>query len=409
MYNIKIGIIKETKVPVDNRVLFSPEQMTRIARLYPNVSFKVESSDVRVIRDEEYVRAGFEVSNDLSDCDYLLGIKEAKAETLIPHKHYFFFGHVAKQQPYNRELFKTMLERRVTFTDYEYLVDDNGRRLCAFGYWAGVVGVYNTLRLYGLKYGCYNLPITDVNFTYALLIERLKSIRSILDERRVRIVVTGNGRVARGAMTVLNSVGIAQVEVDDYLAENNTKACYCQVLLKDCVARGDDGTFDREDFRHNPKRYVSRFDRFATCSDVLISCHYWDNDAPVYMSADLIASDKNRIRVIGDVTMDIKGSIASTIRAATHAEPFYDVTRDGLKEVPLFEDLDNISVEAVDTLPNALPREASAEFGDAFIEHIIPLLATRLNNDVLCRATIVENGMINAPFDFLADYGCVNV
>ena len=405
MYKIKIGIIKETKTPVDNRVLFSPEQMLRIQRLYPNIEFKVQSSDIRVIADDEYRQAGFEVADDMSDCDYLVGIKEAKPETLIPHKHYFFFGHVAKEQPYNRELFKSMLERKITFSDYEYLVDERGHRLCAFGYWAGVVGVYNTLRLYGLKYGYYDLPITDVNFTYEVLLKRLKSVLAILDSHNVRIVVTGNGRVARGAISVLDEVGVSRVSVEDYLAGKGNGAVYCQALLKHTVGRADDiEMYDRDDFHHNPSKYVSRFDRFAACSDVLITCHYWDNAAPVYMTPELIASEKNRIRVIGDISMDIKGSVASTIRAATHAEPFYEVTRDGLQEVPLFSDPDNISVEAVDTLPNALPREASAEFGDAFIEHVIPLLAGRLNNDVMHRATIVTNGMINAPFVYLADY-----
>lgn len=406
MIKIKIGLIRETKVPVDNRVLFSPEQMLRIQQQYPNVEFKVQSSDIRVISDDEYRAAGFEVAEDMSDCDYLFGIKEAKVETLIPGKHYFFFGHVAKMQPYNRGLFRAMLERRITFSDYEYLVDDMGRRLCAFGYWAGVVGVYNTLRLYGLKYGIYSLPITDVKFSYAVLIERLRQVLPLLNERKVRIVITGRGRVARGAVKVLDEIGVQRVDVDQYLAGEGSGVVYCQAVLKDTVGRADDITaFDREDFREHPEQYVSRFDRFAACSDVLISCHYWDNDAPVYMPRELIASDHNRIRVIGDVTMDINGSIASTIRPATHAEPFYEVRRDTLEEVELFSDSDNISVEAVDTLPNALPREASAEFGDAFIEHVIPALASRVYTDVLHRATIVAEGMINAHYSYLAEFG----
>ena len=149
---MKIGLIKETKTPIDNRVALSPEQVAKLNKLYPDSEIVVQSSDIRAYSDEEYRLFGVKIVEDISDCDVLFGIKEAKIDTLIPNKHYFFFGHIAKMQDYNRPLLQAFLNKNITFSDYEYLVDDNNIRLCAFGWWAGVVGVYYTLRGYGLKY-----------------------------------------------------------------------------------------------------------------------------------------------------------------------------------------------------------------------------------------------------------------
>lgn len=162
---MKIALIKETKIPVDNRVALSPKQVAELNMKYPHHQIVVQASNIRVFSDDEYRAEGVEVQDDVNDAEILFGIKEANIESLIPNKHYFFFGHIAKMQEYNRPLLQALLQKHITFCDYEYLVDDNGVRVCAFGWWAGVVGVYYTLRGYGMKYKLYELPMPDRRFT----------------------------------------------------------------------------------------------------------------------------------------------------------------------------------------------------------------------------------------------------
>lgn len=181
---MKIGIIKETKIPVDNRVALTPSQVALLNEQYPNHNIVVQSSDIRAYTDEEYRQNGVEIVDDLSDCDVLFGIKEARIESLIPNKHYIFFGHIAKMQSYNRPLIQAMIEKKLTFSDYEYLVDDDNQRVCAFGWWAGVVGVYYTLRGYGLRSKLYTLP----EYTLELLYNKARSTNSDIVSGNIKYI-----------------------------------------------------------------------------------------------------------------------------------------------------------------------------------------------------------------------------
>ena len=131
---MKIGLLRETKDPVDNRVALTPMQAESLMVDFPSVSVVAQPSGVRAYSDAEYLAAGVRVVEDLSDCDLLLGIKEASADSLLAGRHYVFFGHLAKRQAYNRPLLQAMLQRGITFSDYEYMVDDAGARVCAFGW-----------------------------------------------------------------------------------------------------------------------------------------------------------------------------------------------------------------------------------------------------------------------------------
>lgn len=123
---MKIGILKETKSPVDNRVALTPLQIRNLRSIYPNLDFFVQPSPTRAFSDREYADLGIPVAENMEECDVLLGIKEANPDTLIPGKHYFFFGHVAKMQLYNKPLLREMVNKRLTFSDWEYLVDNQG-------------------------------------------------------------------------------------------------------------------------------------------------------------------------------------------------------------------------------------------------------------------------------------------
>ena len=398
---MKIALIKETKTPEDNRVALSPKQVAELNRQFPQHKIVVQASDIRAFSDNEYRAEGVEVLNDVNDADILFGIKEAKIESLIPNKHYFFFGHIAKMQEYNRPLLLSFMQKHITFCDYEYLVDDNNIRVCAFGWWAGVVGVYYTLRGYGLKHKLYEVPKPDRRFTLVQLLESLKNVSL----PHVKILVTGAGRVSQGAQHVLENIGAYKMTEEEYLSDAPIdKLSYCVADVDRLVKRKDGAAFSWNDFTHNAKDYESDFMRWAKKTDVLVCAHFWGPEAPVYLSEEDLRSKDMRIRMIGDVTCDIKGSIKSTVRPATHDDPYYDYNPMTEQEELAFSSPNNISVMAVDTCPNALAMDTSAYFGEMLTKHVFEPLLKGEHSDVIDRSMILKEGQLTPRFAYLKDF-----
>lgn len=398
---MKIALIKETKTPVDNRVALSPKQVAELNKKYPEHKIVVQGSDIRAFSDEEYKAEGVEVVENVDDCDILFGIKEAKIESLIPNKQYFFFGHIAKMQEYNRPLLQAFIQKKITFCDYEYLVDDNNLRVCAFGWWAGVVGVYYTLRGYGLKHNLYELPKPDLRFTLTQLLDNLKAI----ELPHVKLFVTGAGRVSQGAQYVLDNIDAVRMTEEEYLTtEKVDKLSFCFADVDRLVKRKDGGDFSWADFTKNAGEYESDFMRFAKATDILICAHFWGPNAPVYLTEDDLRSKDLRIEMIGDVTCDIKGSIKSTVRPATHAEPYFDYNPVTEQDEPAFSSDTNISVMAVDTCPNALAMDTSEYFGSMLIQHVFEPLLKGEHSAVIDRSMILKEGKLTPRFDYLTDF-----
>jgi hypothetical protein len=398
-----LGLIKETKIPEDNRVALSPTQVARLKEEFPDSDIVVQSSAIRAFTDEEYRMAGVKVVDDLSDCDVLFGIKEAQIETLIPNKHYFFFAHIAKMQEYNRPLLQAMLAKNLTFSDYEYLVDEKGERVCAFGWWAGVVGVYYTLRGYMLKTGCYSSPKPDRKFTLA----QMRTILATAQLPKVKILITGNGRVAQGATYVMRECRAQELTKEQFMSDESVDTLsFYRAPVNELVKRKDGQLFDRTDFRNNPEQYESDFLKYAKYTDIFIPCHFWDPKAPVYLEQEDFIKYNLPIKMIGDITCDICGSIKSTIRPATHMEPYYDFNPVTCKEELPFTSPNNITVMAVDTCPNALAIDASEYFGDMLTEYVFkPLLRGEgERSNVIRKSTIVCDGELTEKFSYLKDY-----
>lgn len=399
---MKIALIKETKNPVDNRVALSPKQASELNRRFPQHEIVVQSSDIRAFSDAEYRAEGVRVVESVEDCDVLFGIKEVKIETLIPEKQYFFFGHVAKMQAYNRPLLKALMQKHITFCDYEYLVDENNNRVCAFGWWAGVVGVYYTLRGYGLKTGLFSLPKPDINFTFEKLKEYLKAI----DLPKIKVMLTGGGRVSQGAQYVLNEIGAQYLPINDFLAEDVVDRISFTYADADNLVRPKDEktVFSFPHFFKHPKMYDSDFFRFAKASDILICCHFWAPDSPVYLSEDDYLRDGFRIKMIGDVTCDINGSIKSTLRSSTHMDPYYDYNPITRKEEQAFSSDSNVTVMAVDTCPNALATDTSAYFGDMLSKYVFEPLLMREHSNMVARSMILKEGKLTSRFNYLEEF-----
>lgn len=399
---MKIALLRETKDPADNRVALTPQQAARLQQDFPAVAVVAQSSALRAFSDAEYRATGIPVVEDVSDCDLLLGIKEAAADSLLEGKHYVFFGHLAKMQENNRPLLQAMMQKGITFSDYEYMVDAAGERVCAFGWWAGVVGVYYTLRGYGLRTGAYSLPAPHAHTTLEELKAHLLSVRL----PNVKMVLTGRGRTAHGAQFILQEIGACILPVDAYLATDAVDRLTCTFAYIDTLVRPKEGEgpVSVAAFHVHPTRYTSDFLRFALTSDILVSCHYWGPEDPVYLSMEDFRTQGFRIRMIGDITCDIHGSIQSTLRASTHADPYYDYNPVTGQEEPAFSSAGNVTVMAVDTCPNALPRDTSAYFGERFCKHVLLPFLQGASAAVLERSTILEKGRLTDRFRYLQPF-----
>ncbi len=400
MKTVRIGLIREGKVPPDKRVPFTPAQCEEIEQRYPNVKMSVQESEIRCYKDHEYSDLDIEVSKDLSHCQILMGIKEVPINNLINGKTYLFFSHTLKKQPHNRKLLQAVMQKNITLIDYEALKDRHGNRLVAFGRFAGIVGAYNGLLTWGKRFNLYQLrrafECHDIN---DLKLELRKVKLS-----PIRIVLTGAGRVGKGAMETLDSAGIRKVTVHDFLNRTFDEPVYVQLSSADYHRRKEGGHFNRDEFHNHPERYDSFFIDFVKSADLLLAGAFWNPKAPVLFTREDMLSPGFRTKVIADITCDINGSVPSTKKASTIVDPFYDYDAGDNNVYPPFSDKDRVTVMAVDNLPCELPRSASEEFGRDLIDRILPMLIGPDKEKVIERATIAKAGVLTRHFDYLQDY-----
>ncbi|QNM84289.1 alanine dehydrogenase [Polaribacter pectinis] len=396
---MKFGIIKERKNPPDRRVVFSPQKLKEFHEQFPKAILKVESSDIRVFSDDSYKSEGIQVSEKMDDCDVLFGVKEVPVDNLIPNKKYFFFSHTIKKQPYNRDLLKAILDKKIELFDHETIVKENGARLIGFGRYAGIVGAYNGFRAIGLKSGAFQLPKAEILDSQQELIEQLQNIAL----SNIKILLTGNGKVAYGAKEMLDAMNILEVTTEEYLNNTYQEPVYCLVDVLDYNKRKDGKVIDNSDFYNHPEKYESNFMRFAKVTDFFIAGHFYGDGAPYLFTREDAKSADFNIKFVADISCDIDGPVASTIRPSTIAEPIYGYNPTTETEVN-FKDDNAIVVMAVDNLPCELPKDASEGFGEMFLENVIPAFFNNDKDGVLERAKMTENGKLTERFSYLQDY-----
>jgi alanine dehydrogenase len=398
---LKVGIIREGKVPPDARVPLSPEQCAE-AQLRLPVHIVVQKSPIRCYKDEEYAARGIDLQDDVSDCDILMGVKEVPIDKLIPHKTYLFFSHTIKKQPYNRPLLLAALEKDIRLIDYEVLTNERGERLVAFGFYAGIVGAHNAIWTWGQRTGQISLPRLCESHDYA---EVLKIYRQT-QLPPLRIVLTGSGRVASGAAKNLIDMGIRQVDGETFLSQEFEEPVFTQIHAEN-YARPSDSTknFDKKDFYKNGDQYVSTFQPYFQKADIFINGIFYDKKAPAFFTVEDMQRPDFRIRVIGDITCDIMpgASVPATIRPTHIDDPVFGFDPEtGLETAPYQPG--SIDVMAIDNLPSELPRDASVFFGEQLMIFILPELIRASQSDVLRRATITDQGVLTPAFEYLSDY-----
>jgi alanine dehydrogenase len=396
---MKFGIIKERKNPPDRRVVFSPGKLKEFKEQFTEAQLLVESSDIRVFKDKQYRDAGLEISENMSSCDVLLGVKEVPVEALIPNKKYFFFSHTIKKQPYNRALLNAVLEKNITLYDHETIIKENGARLIGFGRYAGIVGAYNGFRAIGLKNKSFKLPKAVTLDSIQALIAALNAI----ELPNIKILLTGNGKVAYGAKEILDAMHIKKVSVVEYRSQVFNEPVYCLVDVLDYNTQKEGTSTNNKHFYKHPEAYVSDFMRFAKVTDFFIAGHFYGNGAPYLFTKENAKSPDFKIKYVADISCDVDGPVASTLRASTIANPIYGYNPLTECEVDYKEE-NAIVVMAVDNLPCELPKDASEGFGEMFLENVIPAFFNDDKDGVLERAKMTENGKLTKRFSYLQAY-----
>ena len=397
---MKIGLIKEGKNPPDKRVPLSPKQCKWITEKYPDVELVVQKSQIRKYKDQEYLNEGITLVDNIEDCDVLLGVKEVPIDQLIPNKKYFFFSHTLKKQPYNRKLLQAIINKKIQLIDWETITNAKRQRLIAFGRFAGIVGCYNGLLGYGLKSKRYSLKRAHKCEDRQEMEEELHKLSLPKD---FKLVLTGGGRVGKGALEVIAKTDIKKVSPKDFLAKEFNFPVYTQLDVEDYISRDDNKSFDKAVFFKDPVGHSSIFMKYAKVADLYIACHYWDNRSPFIFTRKDILHPNWKISVVADVSCDIDGPVACTLRSSTIADPFYGYDPHSQKEVD-FQYENSIGVMAVDNLPCELPKDASFEFGKMFIDHVLEPLTGNDPENIIYRASETLDGKLTPQFEYLKDY-----
>jgi alanine dehydrogenase len=395
---LKIGLIREGKVPSDNRVALTPAQCKWILKNRTDITVKLQHSDTRCYSDQEYINAGVEVKEDLSDCDILMGIKEVPIAMLIEGKSYLFFSHTKKMQPYNQQLLQAIIAKKITLIDYECLEHEDSTRIIGFGFFAGVVGAHNGIMAYGLKTGAYQLDRVNSGKSLQHLIHTYFGLKL----PNIKIAVTGSGRVAHGMLDIMNLLGVHEVEPEDYLKKEFSYPVYVHLKGADLYAPKDGSNYNREHFHTYPEEYNCSFKQYLPQTDILLNGVYWEGTIPRLFEIEELLNPAFRIKTIADVSDDKSGSVPCNLGDSTIADPVYGVDKKTfLKTAPYLSD--TVDIMAVGNLPNELPRDASRYFGEQLIKHVLMDL---INGDsaIIERATIVKEGKLTDAYAYMSDY-----
>lgn len=434
---MKIGIRREDKNIWERRVPLTPEDARSLKAA--GIDLVVQSSRQRIFSDAEYAAAGIGVQADLETCDLIMGVKEIPLGLVEYDKTYVCFAHVIKGQAHNMPLLKRMIDRRATLFDYERIVDEQNRRLIFFGRHAGLAGMLNSLWALGqrLKTEGIRNPFEHLRQmrTYASLSEARQALTQIAGEIREKgipdavhpltIGITGYGNVAGGAREILDLLPVKMLRVRD-LGQGLLQACgsrrhlYGVVFREEhCVVPKSPGsTFDLQAYyRRGHQKYTGCFARYLPHLTVLVNCIYWDSRYPRLVSLKACRNlwpqpgAQPKLRVIGDITCDVKGSIECNVKATDPGNPVYvyaplsgAITDGFIGSGPV--------VMAVDILPAEIPREASLHFSRV-LKPLIPALAHadfQAPSDApglpaqLKRAMILQRGKLAPDYTYLKKF-----
>lgn len=395
---LTIGLIREGKVPADNRVALTPAQCRWLHMNRPDIKVIVQTSTGRCFSDAEYKAAGVEVKEEMNEADILLGIKEVPVEMLIEGKTYLFFSHTKKLQPYNQKLLQAIIEKKITLVDYECLEHEDGARIIGFGFFAGIVGAHNGMMAYGNKTGAYKLDRVGAASTFQRLIHTYFGLKI----PNIKIAVTGSGRVAHGLLEIMNLMGIHEVEPEDYINREFTYPVYVHLKGANLYKPKDGSTYSREHFHNNPQLYDNLFKNYLSHTDILMNGVYWEKNIPRLFEMGDLRNPDFRIKTIADVTDDRFGSVPCNLGDSTIEDPVYGVDKSTFEKTKAYL-TETVDIMAVGNLPNELPKDASRYFGEQMIKHVLADLIEG-NSVIIDKATIVKTGKLTEAYTYMEAY-----
>lgn len=395
---LQIGLIREGKIPQDNRVALTPAHCKWLHMNFDDVKVVVQHSENRCYTDKEYERAGVEVKEDISDCNLLLGIKEVPVDMLLEGKRYMFFSHTKKLQPGNQKLFKALLDKKITLIDYECLEHEDGTRIIGFGFFAGIVGAHNGMMAYGKRTGTFKLQRVGSVNSFQKLIHTYFGLKL----PNIKIAVTGTGRVAHGVLEIMNLMGIHEVEPEDYVENEFTYPVYVHLKGIDLYAHKETGKYNRSDFHANPQDYNCRFTNYLAHTDILMNGIYWEKNIPRLFEMEDLHRENFRIQTIADITDDKNGSIPCNLGDSTIDDPVYGVDRKSFEQTAPYLP-GSVDVMAVGNLPNELPRDASRYFGEQLIKYVLNDIRQG-GSKTIEQATMADAGNITPSFEYMKEY-----
>lgn len=391
-------MIREQRIPADNRVALTPQQCEWINKNFQDIKLVVQPCENRCFSDKEYSAAGVELNENLQECDWLLGIKEVPVNFLLDKKKYMFFSHTKKEQPHNQQLFKAIINKEITLTDFECLEHNDGRRILGFGFFAGIVGAHNGMWAYGKRTGTYNLCRVGECKDYKQLINTYFGLKL----PNIKVAVTGSGRVASGILEIMNLLGIIEVEPDEFLQREFSYPVYVHLKGPDLYQHKKTEKYNREDFHSHPENYNSKFTPYIYQSDILMNGIYWEkNVAPLFTWQNMLSNDF-RIKTIADISDDKEGGVPCNLGSSTIEFPVYGVDAVSRQAISPFQK-NGVDIIAVSNLPNELPRDASSYFGNQLIKYILEEL-TKNASPIIENATIVKHGKLTEKFSYLKNY-----
>ncbi len=401
-----IGILRESRND-ENRTPLVPEHIKKYKESNPNINFIIQPSNKRCFSDEEYELSGAKINENLNECSIIFGVKEVDPNILINNRTYLFFSHtfkINKQQKNiekkKKDLLLSILNKKITLIDYENIRSKSGTRFLGFGRFAGIIGCYNTLNLLLKVLGKQPLASAYKINDYKRLALSLKNLYF----PKTTILVTGDGRVAKGVIELLNQTNIKAVSKKDFLEKKFDQPIFCNLETKDYITNNSSTNFNIEHFIDNPQDYSSSALQYLKETNILISAHYWDPSSPkIFENEDL--KDLQNLKIVGDITCDINGSVPTTIRSTTIEKPNYWIERNNLKEID--ENNDGIAVMAVDNLPSELPRDSSTEFSEGIINEVLPFLFKEDDGRIL-NGTITTDGSFLEKYNYLNNYIKIN-
>ena len=393
-----IGLIKEGKVPSDNRVALTPKQCRYLLDQFPNWDIIVESSPNRCYKDREYQKEGIKVVDDISTADILFGIKEVPKDQLIANKKYLFFSHTKKAQTYNKALFHVMMDKNITLIDYECLEHEDGQRLIGFGFFAGIVGAHNGIMAYGNRTKEFKLGRVKEVKDYMELVHTYFGLKL----PNIKIAITGSGRVAHGILEIMNLMDVQQVEPDEYTSREYAYPVYVHLKGGDLYRHKTTHTYDRNDFHAHPENYNCLFTNYLKHTHILMNGIYWEPGIAPLFTMDDLKEDDYALTTIADITDDAHGSVPCNLGDSSSEDPVYGVNVTTVeKTAPYMHN--GIDIMAVGNLPNELPRDASMYFGEQLIKYVIPDLL-KGGNKIIEGATMLDKGKLTQNFSYLEDY-----